>query len=123
MGRYLRFAGAVAAVLAIAVPTAAARPGDGGGKDRGHGATPVGAVFVGTNHNNTTDSGQPPNQVAMYERAADGTLSGPTYYDTGGQGSGPGTLFAGDGLGAANSVKLSDDHRLLRRSRLLRDQP
>lgn len=73
----------------------------------------VGAVFVGTNHNNTMDASQPPNQVAMYLRASDGSLSLLGYFNTGGQGSGPSHRFAGDGLGAAHSVQLSRDHRWL----------
>jgi 6-phosphogluconolactonase len=73
----------------------------------------VGAVFVGTNHNNTSDPSEPANQVAMYRRAADGTLTLLGYFDTGGQGSGPGQRFAGDGLGAAHSVQLSQDRRWL----------
>ena len=73
----------------------------------------AGAVFVGTNHNNTMDSSEPANQVAMYGRAADGTLSLIGYFDTGGQGSGPSKRFAGDGLGSAHSVQLSHDRRFL----------
>jgi 6-phosphogluconolactonase len=73
----------------------------------------AGAVFVGTNHNNTTDPSEPANQVAMYRRAADGTLTLLGYFDTGGQGSGPGQRFAGDGLGSAHSVQLSQDRRWL----------
>ncbi len=72
-----------------------------------------GAVFVGTNHNNTSDANEPPNQVAMYRRSANGYLSLLGYFDTGGQGSGPGQRFAGDGLGAGGSVTLSRDHRFL----------
>jgi hypothetical protein len=79
----------------------------------GHAATPAkgdgGFIFVGTNHNNSMDSTQPPNQVAMYRRAADGSLTLLGYFDTGGQGSGPSARFAGDGLGAAHSVQLSQD--------------
>jgi 6-phosphogluconolactonase (cycloisomerase 2 family) len=97
---------AVAAVLAIVVPAAEARL-DGAGKPA------AGAVFVGTNHNNTLDASQPPNQVAMYNRAADGTLTLVGYFNTGGQGSGPGVRFAGDGLGAGNSVKLTEDGKQL----------
>lgn len=72
-----------------------------------------GAVYVGTNHNNTSDRSQPANQIVLYPRAKDGTLGAPRSFDTGGQGSGPGQRFAGDGLGAGNSVKLSDDRRWL----------
>lgn len=73
----------------------------------------AGAVFVATNHNNTADSSEPANQVAMYIRAADGSLSLVGYFDTGGQGSGPGQRFAGDGLGSGASVTLSNDGRHL----------
>ena len=75
-----------------------------------------GAVFVGTNHNNTnTDpmSGEPANRIAMFHRASDGMLTFIDYFATGGQGSGPGQRFAGDGLGASHSVQLTDDHRWL----------
>jgi 6-phosphogluconolactonase len=72
-----------------------------------------GSVFVGTNHNNSLDPSQPANQVAMYRRAADGSLNLLGYFDTGGQGSGPSARFAGDGLGAAHSVQLSRDRRWL----------
>jgi 6-phosphogluconolactonase (cycloisomerase 2 family) len=72
-----------------------------------------GAVFVGTNHNNTTDPNQPANQIAMYRRAVDGQLTLIDYFDTGGQGSGPSQRFAGDGLGSGNSVRLSTDNRWL----------
>jgi 6-phosphogluconolactonase len=83
-----------------------------------------GAVFVGTNHNNTcrnrTESpcptvpqDEPGNQVVMYNRAPDGALTLAGRFDTGGQGSGPSIRFAGDGLGAAHSVELSQDNRWL----------
>src|SRR5262245_47864936 len=89
-----------------------------------NGASSVGAVFVGTNHNNTcltrTDpscpnnlcpcptvsEAEPANQVIMYRRDSDGLLSLIGRFDTGGQGSGPSIRFAGDGLGAAHSVEL-----------------
>ena len=76
----------------------------------------VRAVFVGTNHNNTAanaPANEPANQVAMYRRAIDGTLSLIGYFNTGGQGSGPSRRFAGDGLGSAHSVQLSQDGRFL----------
>lgn len=73
----------------------------------------TGAVFVGTNHNNSLDSRQPPNQVALYMRATGGSLSLRSYYNTGGQGSGPSRRFAGDGLGAAHSVQLSQNRNWL----------
>ncbi|MCP9494335.1 MAG: beta-propeller fold lactonase family protein [Pyrinomonadaceae bacterium MAG19_C2-C3] len=73
----------------------------------------VGAVFVGTNHNNTLDASEPANQVAMYRRASDGTLRLLGYFETGGQGSGPSRRFAGDGLGSSHSVQLSQDRRFL----------
>jgi 6-phosphogluconolactonase len=75
----------------------------------------TGAVFVGTNHNNTqaTDPNEPANQVAMYRRGFNGALSLVGYFDTGGQGSGPSVRFAGDGLGSSHSVELSQDRRWL----------
>jgi 6-phosphogluconolactonase (cycloisomerase 2 family) len=97
-GRRLLAAATLAAALGVAGPAMAS---DGG------------AVFAGTNHNNTSDRSQPANQVAVYPRTADGRLGAPRYYATGGQGSGPGQRFAGDGLGAGNSVKLSEDRRWL----------
>jgi 6-phosphogluconolactonase (cycloisomerase 2 family) len=77
--------------------------------------SPVGAVFVGTNHNNTKahDPNEPANQVIMYHRASDGSLSLVGRFDTGGQGSGPSVRFAGDGLGSAHSVELSQDQQWL----------
>jgi 6-phosphogluconolactonase len=72
-----------------------------------------GAVFVGTNHNNTSDASEPANQVVMYRRAADGQLSLVDAFATGGQGSGPSQRFAGDGLGSGNSLRLSADNRWL----------
>lgn len=76
----------------------------------------AGAVFVGTNHINTHPSAapdEPANQIVMYRRAADGSLSLVGYFDTGGQGSGPSVRFAGDGLGSAHSVQLTQDRRFL----------
>jgi len=73
----------------------------------------AGAVFAATNHNNSTDPSQPPNQVLMYMRASDGSLTLVGAYATGGQGSGPSKRFAGDGLGSAHSVQLSTDHKWL----------
>ena len=72
-----------------------------------------GAVFVATNHNNTTAPDDLANQVVMYARAADGELTMIDAFDTGGQGSGPSQRFAGDGLGSGNSLRLSDDLRWL----------
>ena len=72
-----------------------------------------GAVFVATNHNNTTAPDEPANQVVMYARDVDGELTMIDAFDTGGQGSGPSKRFAGDGLGSGNSVRLSDDLRWL----------
>lgn len=80
------------------------------------GAPPAGAVFVGTNHNNTHSTappGEPANQVVMYSRSHDGALTLIGVFDTGGQGSGPSIRFAGDGLGSAQSLRLSHDHRWL----------
>ena len=82
-----------------------------------HDHSSAGAVFVGTNHNNTNtndlDSDEPANRVVMYRRAHDGSLKLVDHFATGGQGSGPGIRFAGDGLGAAHSVQLSQDRRWL----------
>lgn len=75
-----------------------------------------GVVFVGTNHNNTHPNAppnEPANQVVMYNRADDGTLTLVGTFDTGGQGSGPAVRFAGDGLGSAHSVQISDNRRWL----------
>src|SRR5215203_3626977 len=52
-----------------------------------------GAVFVATNHNNTRDPTEPANEVLMYNRSADGTLTLAGRFDTGGQGSGPSVRF------------------------------
>ncbi|MDQ3225463.1 MAG: lactonase family protein, partial [Chloroflexota bacterium] len=76
-------------------------------------ATGEGAVFVGTNHNNTSDPAQPANQIAMYLRTENGQLTLVDFFATGGQGSGPSHRFAGDGLGSGNSVRLSKDNRWL----------
>jgi len=109
MNKLVTLALAAVAAAAIGGPTAAqaqpartdiGRPGEG-------------AVFVGTNHNNTTDPDEPANQIAMYRRAANGKLTLVGYFDTGGQGSGPGQRFAGDGLGSGNSVQLTRDKRFL----------
>ncbi|MBA3297180.1 MAG: beta-propeller fold lactonase family protein [Acidobacteria bacterium] len=72
-----------------------------------------GVVFVATNHNNTTDRAQPANQIVMYRRGGNGSLTLAGRFATGGQGSGPGMRFAGDGLGSGNSVRLSQDARFL----------
>jgi 6-phosphogluconolactonase len=80
---------------------------------QGHRAAAGGAVYVATNHNNTSDRSRPANQVVEYRRGRDGRLKLRGRYDTGGQGSGPGQRFAGDGLGAGNSVWLSEDRRFL----------
>ena len=79
-------------------------------------ANQTGAVFVATNHNNTNTmpaDGEPANQIVMYRRANDGSLSHAGNFDTGGQGSGPGQRFAGDGLGSSHSVQLSSNGRWL----------
>jgi hypothetical protein len=62
----------------------------------------TGAVFILTN-----DAKK--NQVIAYERAANGTLSEPVYYDTNGRGSGGTT----DPLESQGSLTLSQDHSLL----------
>lgn len=109
----------VTAMLLLSVPAIAEDFIDGG------------FVFVGTNHNNsclrrtdpscpnhlcpcpTVPNDEPTNQVLMYSRAQDGGLTLLGRFDTGGQGSGPSIRFAGDGLGAAHSVELSQDRRWL----------
>jgi sugar lactone lactonase YvrE len=110
MRRHLRAFVIAAAAAVIALPTAGAAGATEDDHDRS-----AGAVFVGTNHNNTqaTDPSEPANQVVMYHRADDGSLALVGSFDTGGQGSGPGVRFAGDGLGAANSVTLSQNSKLL----------
>jgi 6-phosphogluconolactonase len=110
MRRHLRAFVIAAAAAVLSLPAA----GVAGATDGQHHRA-AGAVFVGTNHNNTraTDPSEPANQVVMYTRADDGGLSIVGRFDTGGQGSGPGERFAGDGLGAANSVTLSEDGKLL----------
>ena len=77
------------------------------------GRTLLTSVFVATNQNNTMDPSQPANRVVMYDRAADGSLTLVNTFDTGGQGSGPAVRFAGDGLGSANSVRLTQNRRFL----------
>ena len=98
---------ALLASLTVAGSAGAEGPSRSDTRDR------ASAVFVGTNHNNTTDPTEPANQVAYYRRATDGRLSLVGYYDTGGQGSGPSQRFAGDGLGSGSSLKVSDDGRWL----------
>gem|GEM_PF-518982 len=115
----------LASVLLLGLAVLAAGPVAAAGNSS------VGAVFVGTNHNNTcltrTDpscpnnlcpcptvsADEPANQVIMYRRDSDGLLTLIGRFDTGGQGSGPSIRFAGDGLGAAHSVELSQDHQWL----------
>jgi 6-phosphogluconolactonase len=71
----------------ITAPSNASRDAQGGGS--------AGAVFTATN----AASG---NQVVAYHRSADGSLSSPAYFATGGLGSGA-------GLGSQGSVTLSAD--------------
>jgi 6-phosphogluconolactonase len=110
MRRVVRAAVAAAAFVPLAViatgATASASPAGGSGHA-------VGSVFVGTNHNNRSDRSQPANQIAYYHRDKDGRLELVGHFDTGGQGSGPGQRFAGDGLGSGNSVRVTSDHRFL----------
>ena len=68
-----------------------------------------GALFVASNSFDALRG----NEVIMYRRAADGLLTLIGHFPTGGQGSGPGTRFRGDGLGADGSVTLSKNHRWL----------
>jgi len=116
----------LASVLLIGLAVFVLGPGAAVGAE-----SATGAVFVGTNHNNTcltrTDpscpnnlcpcptvsADEPANQVIMYRRDSDGLLTLIGRFDTGGQGSGPSIRFAGDGLGAAHSVELSQDHHWL----------
>lgn len=108
--RFIKLGAGLALVPVMATPAFA--QGTGTPVAAGNGGE--GAVFVGTNHNNTSDAKEPGNQVVMYRRAADGQLTRVDSFSTGGQGSGPGQRFAGDGLGAGNSVRLSSDNdRLL----------
>jgi 6-phosphogluconolactonase (cycloisomerase 2 family) len=72
-----------------------------------------GAVFVATNHINVDDPDEPANEVVMYERDDDGVLAVVGRFNTGGQGSGPSVRFAGDGLGSAHSVEVSQDQCFL----------
>lgn len=101
-------------MLALSV---SAQPYDQPQKGKGKGGSAkgaaVGMVFVGTNHNNTSDASQPANQIALYLRHSNGALSFGGNFDTGGQGSGPGQRFAGDGLGSSHSVQLTEDRRFL----------
>jgi 6-phosphogluconolactonase len=76
-------------------------------------APTAGAVYVATNHNNTSDPSEPANEIVAYRRGRDGRLTIAKRYATGGQGSGPSQRFAGDGLGAGNSVQVSDNRRFL----------
>ena len=62
----------------------------------------VGAVYTMTNATNAAGG----NQVLVYDRLADGSLSFAEAYATGGDGS-------GDGLGSQGGVILSDNHRWL----------
>lgn len=79
--------------------------------DRGN--SNVGAVFVGTNHNNSLNPSERANEVVMYRRASNGRLTLLGSFATRGQGSGPSQRFAGDGLGSAHSIQLSQDRRFL----------
>ncbi|HYY11139.1 MAG TPA: beta-propeller fold lactonase family protein [Kineosporiaceae bacterium] len=112
--------GTVLCLGLAAAPAGAAGPaGAQGSPQASHAAATagttrlIGTVFVGTNHNNTSDPREPANEVVMYGRRADGSLTPLGRFATGGQGSGPGQRFAGDGLGAGNSVRLSTDRRWL----------
>ena len=69
----------------------------------------AGAVFVATNSFDAVRG----NEIVMYRRAGNGVLSLAGYFPTGGQGSGPGTRFRGDGLGSAGSVVLSKNNKWL----------
>lgn len=95
----------------------------GDDRDDGSKGKKGGALFVMTN------DAVLGNRIAMYKRAANGDLSGPTFFPTGGLGSGPAPtaqifrLASGgalplvsaqfDGLGSSNSLILSKDNRCL----------
>jgi 6-phosphogluconolactonase len=97
----------IAFVLLFATAlSVSAAPVAGMAADDGNAA---GAVFVGTNAYDAVRG----NEVVMYRRAEDGRLTLIGRFPTGGQGSGPGTRFRGDGLGSGGSVKLSDNRRWL----------
>lgn len=108
--RTLLIIATVAAMLATATPVTASSES---AHERHAASRGADAVYVATNHNNTSDPSEPANQVAMYRRARNGSLTLIDYFDTGGQGSGPGQRFAGDGLGSGGSVTLSNDGRHL----------
>jgi 6-phosphogluconolactonase (cycloisomerase 2 family) len=68
---------------------------------------PVGAVYVASNAYGS-------NQILSFTRAADGTLTaGGAAVDTGGRGSGPGWVVAGDPLGSAGSLVADPARQLL----------
>ena len=69
----------------------------------------AGAVFVATNAYDPVRG----NEIVMYRRASNGVLTLVGYFPTGGQGSGPGTRFRGDGLGSAWVVVLSKNREWL----------
>lgn len=98
-------------ILALVPACLSACGGDPESPEGGQSA--VGFVFVGTNHNNSLDAGEAPNQVAVYRRFADGSLELAGNVDTGGQGSGPSARFAGDGLGSSHSLQLTQDRGFL----------
>ncbi len=80
-----------------------------------------GAVFVATNAFDQVDpfpeglgvTEAVGNEIVMYHKATDGTLTLQGRFPTGGQGAGPGTFFRGDALGAGNSLQLSNNQRWL----------
>ena len=83
----------IAAAFAVVMGATAAQAG-------------VGAVFTATNDPNG-------NEVVMYDRARNGSLSNPTYNATGGVGSGPGAFFPGDALASQGSIRVTQDGRHL----------
>lgn len=101
-GRRVAVAGAVVALLALAVSA----PALAGGVVAASG-TPVGAVYVASN----SYSG---NQILAFPRYADGSL-GPVEagVPTGGLGSGPGLLLSDDPLGAQSSLIVDQPDQLL----------
>ena len=103
-GTIWRFASgmALAAAVAFAPPTLASDSHDNGG-------SAVGALFVASN---STAPGRG-NEVRMFNRFDDGSLDYLASFATGGVGSGPGTLFAGDALGSQGSMVATEDGKFL----------
>ena len=86
------------AVVGLAAPTSQSALGAGR-------RAAAGAVFVATNSPDSIRG----NEIVMYSRARDGTLTLQGRFPTGGLGSGPGTLFRGDALAAQGSLSTTGD--------------